>query len=289
MNRQRLWVVPGLFPLVSPGNITLPQLDWAWSRGRITGLDSSLRLSDWPPDAPTQAQAELRANRAGWVDRAAYWLCADPIHLSIEGASLVLQDDYLLDLQQEEAEAFCAVLNECFAEEGLYFLAVSPGQWLVGLTKPADIETTPMLQRVGHSIDGYLPSGPQRACWQARFNLVQMVLHEHPLNQRRQAAGKQAISGVWFWDEAVAQHDYDILSTLRSPSAYGDVEAWCLAAQHFEQQQWAPAVAALRAGQWDSLVLVALEGTACAQLELRRIHRWRGWRPVRSMLDRGRA
>ena len=101
-------------------------------------------------------------------------------------------------LQQEAAE-LVQTLNVHFAHEGLRWSAPHPRRWY--LTGPAspDIATTPWPSAVGRSVDALLPRGPDALQWHRRFNEVQMLLHEHPVNQRRESRGEPAINSVWFW------------------------------------------------------------------------------------------
>ncbi len=284
--RRKQWVVPGLLPLLPARDVPrLPILDWSWSRGDVTHFATAPTLAEWPPGAPRTSRARALAAAAGLLSFARQWLIAEPIHLHVEGDGLILHDAHVLALSADEARSFCCHLDEHFAPEGLRFFPVRPGEWLVGAMEPLALVTTAPIARLGRSIDGYLPEGLHRDVWLARFNMAQMVLHEHPLNLARRDAGQRVVSGVWFWDEDSTQQGQETLLTLRHLSAYGDGEAWTEAARHFEQELWAPAVAELLDGKLDSLGLVALEGCGAAQLELRRAHRWRWWRSTRSMLD----
>jgi hypothetical protein len=51
----------------------------------------------------------------------------------------------------------------------------------------------------GRSVDPLLPYGEDALAWHRRFNEVQMLFHEHPVNQAREAAGEPSINSVWFW------------------------------------------------------------------------------------------
>jgi hypothetical protein len=35
--------------------------------------------------------------------------------------------------------------------------------------------------------------------WRTRMNEIQMLLHDHPVNQAREARGERAINGLWCW------------------------------------------------------------------------------------------
>lgn len=51
----------------------------------------------------------------------------------------------------------------------------------------------------GHYLDEYLPDGPEVRSWRARLNELQMLLFDHPVNERREAEGLPPVNGLWFW------------------------------------------------------------------------------------------
>jgi len=256
----------------------LPHLELALARGHLTVAHRGQMLECWPDAAGDISFATRMAREAGLLNEASHWLCADPIHLQVEGDALLLLERYSFSVREEESAALVETLNQHFAEEGLKFFALSPDIWLVGLNEPPRISTTHPLARVGRNIDGYLPQGEDASRWRARFNEVQMLLHQHPVNQKREARRERMISGVWFWDTPASIHSAQVVETLRSPSAYGDAEAWRAAALQLDCEVIGPMLDALRRGKCQELTLVAVEGRCAATLTLTRWHLWRFWR-----------
>ena len=272
-------IIPGLFPEIPDALIPrLPHLERALARGHLVLAHQGQMLECWPDAAGGISLATRMAREAGLLNEASHWLCADPIHLQVEGDALLLLERYSFSVREEESAALVETLNGHFAEEGLKFFALSPDIWLVGLSEPPRISTTHPLTRVGRNIDGYLPQGEDAPRWRARFNEVQMLLHQHPVNQKREARRERIISGVWFWDTPASIHDAQVIETLRGPSAYGDAEAWSAAALRLDREVIGPLLEALRRGQCKTLMLVAVEGRCAATLTLTRRHLWRFWR-----------
>ena len=272
-------IVPGLFPEIPDALIPrLPHLELALARGHLTVAHRGQMLECWPDAAGDISFATRMAREAGLLNEAAHWLCADPIHLQVEGDALLLLERYSFSVREEESAALVETLNQHFAEEGLKFFALSPDVWLVGLNEPPRISTTHPLTRVGRNIDGYLPQGEDASRWRARFNEVQMLLHQHPVNQKREARRERMISGVWFWDTPASIHSAQVVETLRGPSAYGDAEAWRVAALQLDGEVIGPMLDALRRGKRQELTLVAVEGRCAATLTLTRWQLWRFWR-----------
>jgi len=55
----------------------------------------------------------------------------------------------------------------------------------------------------GKDVQNYLPAGGEALEWHRLFNESQMVLHEHAVNERREARGAPALNSVWFWGGGV--------------------------------------------------------------------------------------
>jgi hypothetical protein len=51
----------------------------------------------------------------------------------------------------------------------------------------------------GKDINRHLPAGAGSIRWHQVLNEIQMVLHEHPVNEAREARGEPAVNSVWLW------------------------------------------------------------------------------------------
>ena len=150
------------------------------------------RQADWPA-APYCLLAD------GGEPGVHHWLRADPVHLKLEGARLVLADSGVFTLSQQEAESLTDSLNAHFASVGLMFYPLRPDRWYLRLTSAPALETTPLAFAAGRSIDALLPRGADAAAWRARLNEIQMLLHDHQVNAQREAAGELPVNSVWLW------------------------------------------------------------------------------------------
>lgn len=132
------------------------------------------------------------------------WLRADPVHLRIEGDSLVLHDASVLDVRREEAHALVAALQAHFAGDRLRFHAPAPDRWYVEVPE-GELPATVALDRArGRDPFGLLPAGRGRINWPAALTEAQMVLCAHEVNAQREAAGAPQVNSVWFWGEGRA-------------------------------------------------------------------------------------
>lgn len=167
------------------------------------------KQQDWPV-----APLTLQADSAGQVQAENhYWLRADPVHLRLEQNQIVLADSQIFRIMAEEAKQLADLLNRHFAADGcdhpshhgttarqeLVFLPLTPDRWYLRVTATPALQTHALSAVAGQDIHALLPSGTDSVRWQGLFNEVQMLLHEHPLNQAREARGELAINGIWLW------------------------------------------------------------------------------------------
>ena len=160
----------------------------AWLCGRF-GVD---KQGDWPA-APYCLLAD------GGEPGEHHWLRADPVHLKLEGNRLVLADSGMFRVSQLEAENLADSLNAHFSGDGLVFHPLRPDRWYLRVAQAPALETTALAEAAGRSVDDFLPRGSDAPSWRARLNEVQMLLHGHAVNERREAAGELPINSVWLW------------------------------------------------------------------------------------------
>lgn len=124
------------------------------------------------------------------------WLCLDPVHLRFEQHHLVVEDPRRLDLTDEEAAALAVSLAPTFAGLGQLDV-IAPHAWNLRLTDAAP-EFPPLPESIGRAA-APLPLTPTHAAWRLAISEAQMLLHAHPVNQAREAAGKAVVNSVWPW------------------------------------------------------------------------------------------
>jgi hypothetical protein len=126
------------------------------------------------------------------------WMRADPVHLRAGRDHIVLADTSRFDITREESDAFAASINTHFAGR-FTLLAQHPQRWYLRLPASPDIETEATARACGDSIDAHLPRGTQAVHWHALANELQMLLHQHPANDAREARGEIPVNGIWAW------------------------------------------------------------------------------------------
>ena len=123
---------------------------------------------------------------------------AAPVHLRADRDRLLLFAGEALEPDPEDALRLVDEFNAAFAEDGLS-LTVADGDWLLFAKAPPGPDLPPLTRVAGQYMDTVLPTDAAARPWRQLLNEVQMMLHEHPVNQAREARGEAAINGLWFW------------------------------------------------------------------------------------------
>lgn len=193
--------------LVAPGLLARPQAALAAVRslavlaGRArephvyrAGLAAALLGALEVPSAT--ATAPLAALGAG-IEVSDYVIAADPVLFAADRDDVVLIQR-VDDLTGAESAALIELLNRHFEADGLTFIAARPDAWFARCARIPAIATTPFDTAVLHGIFPFLPTGADALTWQRWQNEISMLVHEHPVNDARQAAGKAPVTGIWF-------------------------------------------------------------------------------------------
>ena len=234
--------------------------------------------------------------------RVGRWMRCDPAHVRADMATArMLAHGEALQLRDEEAQQFGDSLRMLFGDFG-YVLSISrPDRWFLQL--PTDSKPPSFVapdQAIGDDLLAHMPEGPEGKRWRSILNDAQVLLHQHPLNAERSAAGKPAVNSLWFWGEGVlpdfarsALHGVVSrdplaaalckLSTvpLLPADRLWEAESVLLDVTHLgnvtqlERGIWPEVAAKLADRTLKRCVVDALDGRRFA---LERVQRWRFWR-----------
>lgn len=238
------------------------------------------------------------------------WLRADPAHVrpDINGARLMAYGAALALTQQECAELL-RPLQPLFGDAGFPIDAPTPTRWYLRLPRGARLPAFAAPdEALGADLFEHLPEGPEGRRWRALLSEAQVVLHNHPVNAVRAAAGKPAVNSLWFWGASVLPDhvtttfdailsDDDAFHAFAAAAGAAPLPLpprWGTAGgkrlfdlRHVRdltrlQADWiVPALADVRSGQIDRIALDFADG---ASFVFRPAHRWRFWRrPLRSL------
>ncbi len=246
----------------------------------------------WPVAALTR---QLDAGDAG----AAAWLRADPARVSpdMNGARMLAYGDALA-LDAEDTAQLLPALKPLFGDAGLLLDAPHPSRWYLRLPQESRLPAfAPIGDVLGDDLFAHLPEGDEGRRWRALLTEAQIVLHNHPWNARRVAAGKAPVNSLWFWGggrmpqsvstrfRQVKGQDTLLRALARAAGVTAEGEGGAVDAlidlRHLRQldvlvrDALQPLLAALARGELRVLELDFEDG---GRFILRRDQRWRFWR-----------
>jgi hypothetical protein len=189
-------LVPGL--LATDAGARLPALELLLARGRRAD-SAGASLEAWlaegfgleagplPAGIPIGALTLLASGRD---PGSASWARADPVHLRLLRDRMVIVPAAAFALSGEEAAGLCETLNAHFAGR-LEIEPAAPERWCARLAAAIALDDASPLDVAGRVL------APGKA--DALLNEIQMVLHEHPVNEAREARGEPAVNSLWLW------------------------------------------------------------------------------------------
>ena len=192
----------------------MPALRWLGGRGRLESGESRAwrewlvepvggmdLLARWPAGAAIARQHGLAADGPG------AWCIAQPVHLAAGLDHLRLAPLAQAAPTEDEARELGALVSSHFGTEELTVVAFVQGAWLLRLARSSDCSTQPPDAVVGHNVHDFMPAGRDGARIRSLMNEIQMLLHEHPVNLRRERARQLPVNGWWLWGFGEAAAD----------------------------------------------------------------------------------
>lgn len=256
-------------------------------------LAHTLGLATAPERADTSAPLATACMRGcGLAAQAAegHWFMLQPSHVQISRTHMLLTDLRSLQISEADSRGLYDIARPYFEEVGKTLLHGAPGLWFMRADDWADLNTASPDATTTQSMTDWLPEGEHARDFRRLQNEVQMLWHEHPINQARQARGLQPINSCWLWGgagpaassgcvaigdgtpwmaalAAAPQHQPDaqqlivqpgvaMLGGLISAAQVGDWADWLARMQQLEQDWFAPLLTALKDGRVDSVKLV---------------------------------
>jgi len=198
------FVVPGLASLeagLAASSRPLARLaSWSQMRSEPRGLAAAILAAFGAPatdDAHDVPIAPLAMLGAGVDPHGAFVLAADPVAL-VAGRDDVAVAARVDDLYALEAHTIVEALNVHFAPDGVKFAAPRPDAWFALVQTRPDLRTVPIDSALGAMMSSLAPTGADARTWQRWATEIQMLLHAHPINRRRESQGRSTCNGLWF-------------------------------------------------------------------------------------------
>ncbi|HVF15709.1 MAG TPA: hypothetical protein VNA21_02330 [Steroidobacteraceae bacterium] len=251
----------------------------AWQRALLNSLD--LQESAHP-------SAVTSALGAGLESVTGDWLHAQPVHLAagLNEVTLVpLQGEFALS--SDELAAIAPTLSEHLAQTTLRFHQTRGNQWLIESQDQWKVRTVATEFAINSDWNAALPEGEDAGQIRRLMTEMQMLLHDHPVNQRRSSRGLPTVNSLWFWGNGQTQrapkaqrltcvgtheyllgacklHDWQVSAPTTMGDALADVgdrdgAVWvveCADMNELESRWLSPAIAELKRGKLHRIDLI---------------------------------
>lgn len=205
---------PTLARFAGRGSVAPRAIDSHSDPLRAAVLDA-LKLQDVAENYPSAA-----VRRTGLTNERApgFWLRVQPIHF-IAGLDRITT--VVLRGASRMTDAERSSLDPLFAEHlqssGLQLHAAND-EWLLRSASPLQLQTTSPEFAAANPLSEILPRGADAGPIRRLMTELQMLLHEHPVNERRQARGAPAINAAWVHGEGMLSD----VSSVSLPAGYGE-------------------------------------------------------------------
>jgi hypothetical protein len=219
----------------------------------------------WPP-ADAHPWAALQAPDDGIEPAGAAWGWVTPAHWHLGTDQVSLVDPAELQLDEPASRECFDALRELLDTAGYGFHYAAPLRWYLRHESLAGLATASLDRVIGRNVDAWLGTDPAARRIRRLQSEVQMLLHTHPLNERREASGLLPINSFWLSGCGVARPTTgappDIDDRLRRPALGNDWAAWTEAWQKLDAGPLAGLLAAARAGRPVRLTLCGERASA---------------------------
>ena len=138
-------------------------------------------------------------------ERCDTWIAAaDPVHLEARLDHLCLHAFHDFDISRTELRDLFDHFQKTLGDDER-FLFVDHGRlgYVQGQESIATAVVSPDVVD-GCAPDEFMPAGENAATHDRLLSELQMALHDHEVNQRRAASGRQPVNSIWFWGGGTA-------------------------------------------------------------------------------------
>lgn len=237
-------------------------------------------------------------------DRPSVWIAAaDPVCLEAGLSSVRLHALHVERMPDGDLREIIDYLQQRLADEDRYGFVIIGTHAYMRSSEPFATAREPARVIDQQEPSEFLPAGREAASHHTLRSEVEMALHEHPVNQRRESLGLPPVNSLWLWGGGFAPEQ---ITEPRPPLFTDDallkgywlsktalVEDWpgsiaaCLdeavagfvatpaAGRYHLNEVLQELRAALRSGRISRITLLIEDGYT---LELNRSDRWRFWR-----------
>jgi hypothetical protein len=292
-------------------DMTLPALDMVASQGtarevRAPHADLLPAWLGWAVRDLTEINVALGWSRALGVPLAPgfHRFLGEPVHFEVGQRGLRLEDPARLDIASDEAQMLLEAITPLVQAAGGQIVSGDANHLLIDLPDEVKLRAPLAELALYEEVLPWMPQGEGARQWRRLSTEIEMVLHDHPLNEMRAARGASVISGLWLSGNSSAQD-----APALGYQSISDVPAWLsawplqadslthlegisqLSAPYFEEdwsafrnalfgvdQRLMRHLTALRAGDIGRLTVILSGGTWLREVVLKRADLYKFWR-----------
>jgi len=185
----------------------------------------------WPADDLAMPWAARLAARDGITVGGQAWGLLTPVHLHLGTEQVSLTDPETLQLDEATSRELFTALKSLFGDDGIALHWGAPLRWYASHASLAGWPAASLDRVIGRNVDAWLPDAPAARLMRRLQSEAQMLWHDHPANQRREAAGLPVVNSFWLSGCGIARPVPDAEPTvderLRRPALAEDWSAWC--------------------------------------------------------------
>ncbi len=184
-------------------------------------LAHALGLASAPDQPDTGAPLATACMRGCGLQAEAaegYWFIVQPAHIQLSRTHTLLSDTRALQLTDEESHALHSVARPYFEELGKPLLYGAPGLWFVRADHWSGLDTASPDAATTQNLSDWMPEGERARDYRKLQNEIQMLWHEHPVNEARQVRGMQPVNAFWLWGGSRAAASTAPLAIAGGPS-----------------------------------------------------------------------
>lgn len=182
----------------------------------------------------------------------ARYFVVQPIHIEIARKHLTMHDARQLSLSDADSRALYALARPYFDDLGQPLSYGDAHTWFMRADGWSDLRCATPDAATSQNLADWMPEGEHARASRRLQNEVQMLWHEHAINEEREARGLKPVNSYWLWGAAEARAQPATCAGALHVSA---APGWLAALAEPGRRDMAPAT--ILAGGADALVLHA--------------------------------
>lgn len=129
------------------------------------------------------------------------WVALQLAHIHATRDHLVLSSPSQLSLSEADAQKLFTAASEPLNELSTQLIQANPMRWYASDENLGQLQTHSPLCAVGRNIDIWMPKGERARFWRKLQNEIQMIWHDHPVNQERSHNNLLPINSIWLFGQ----------------------------------------------------------------------------------------